>query len=172
MIPQQQPSGTPEVGIEVDLNGSPRTMTVAPVQSLASAVRAEGLTGTKLGCETGDCGACAVMLDGVPMASCLLPAVRADGHRVTTVEGLGTATELSPLQEAFMRYNASQCGYCIPGILVAASPLVEREELTRDEVVSELTGNLCRCTGYESIISAVLDAQQRVQAGRERGGTA
>ncbi|MFT3873299.1 MAG: 2Fe-2S iron-sulfur cluster-binding protein [Nocardioides sp.] len=92
MIPQQWPVDVVEIDIEVDLNGSPRTMTVDPVQSLASAVRAEGLTGTKLGCETGDCGACAMLLEGVPMASCLLPAVRAGGRRVTTVEGLGTAT--------------------------------------------------------------------------------
>ncbi|QLQ11726.1 MAG: 2Fe-2S iron-sulfur cluster binding domain-containing protein [Nocardioidaceae bacterium] len=141
-------------------------MVVDPVQSLASAVRADGMTGTKLGCETGDCGACAVMLDGVPMASCLLPAVRAHRRRVTTIEGLGTATELSPLQAAFARHNASQCGYCIPGILVAASPLVDRDELTRSDVVSELTGNLCRCTGYESIINAVLDAHQQVRSGR------
>ncbi|MBB3041766.1 MULTISPECIES: (2Fe-2S)-binding protein [Nocardioides] len=169
MSHHQEPSGAPEVGIELDLNGSPRTMIVDPVQSLASAVRAEGLTGTKLGCETGDCGACAVLVDGVPMASCLLPAVRAGGRRVTTVEGLGTATELSPLQAAFMRHNASQCGYCIPGILVAASPLVDRDELTRDDVVSELTGNLCRCTGYESIVDAVLDAHQQVRSGRTGG---
>lgn len=169
MSHHQEPSGAPELGIELDLNGSPRTMIVDPVQSLASAVRAEGLTGTKLGCETGDCGACAVLVDGVPMASCLLPAVRAGGRRVTTVEGLGTATELSPLQAAFMRHNASQCGYCIPGILVAASPLVDRDELSRDDVVSELTGNLCRCTGYESIVDAVLDAHQQVRSGRTGG---
>jgi len=152
--------------IEFEVNGSPRAFDVDPVRPLAGVLREEaGLTGTKLGCETGDCGACAVMVDGVPMASCLLPAVRAKGRRVTTVEGLGTATELSPLQAAFVRHNASQCGYCIPGILVAASPLVDRAKLTREDVVSELTGNLCRCTGYESIIDAVLDAHGEQQRG-------
>lgn len=171
VIIQQEPqaAGAREATIEVNLNGSPRALTVDPVQPLATALRAHGLTGTKLGCETGDCGACTVLVDGVAMASCLLPAIRAAGRSVTTVEGLGAPGDLHPVQRAFAAHNASQCGFCIPGILLAATTIAGRPgELTRADVITELTGNLCRCTGYESIIDAVLDAH-RAGAGHRDG---
>ena len=141
-----------------------------PLKPLAYVLRDDlGLTGTKLGCSGGDCGSCTVLLadarDGSrPVASCLVPVVRAVGGTVTTIEGLERMAgdgPLHPVQEAFQRHNASQCGYCIPGIIMASIELTERDDpLDRDEVKRLLAGNLCRCTGYESIIDAICDAQR------------
>ena len=152
----------------VDVNGTATELDVHPVRTLASVLRDDlGLTGTKLGCQAGDCGSCTVLLDGVPVTSCLVPVARADGARVVTIEGLAASGALHPLQEAFKQRNASQCGFCIPGIIVGALELVEREgPLTRDEVVTGLAGNLCRCTGYETIVDAILDAHQGREVGR------
>jgi carbon-monoxide dehydrogenase small subunit len=166
----QTSGGTRTRELQVELNGNEQRLMADPLTPLALVLRDDvGLTGTKLGCETGDCGACTVLVDDVPTASCLLPAIRADGRRVTTNEGLGAPAALHPLQEAFKRHNASQCGYCIPGILIAASPLLQRSQLSRRDVVSEMSGNLCRCTGYEAIIDAVLDAHQKVRSGQPGG---
>jgi aerobic-type carbon monoxide dehydrogenase small subunit (CoxS/CutS family) len=161
----------------IEVNGTPCEVSGDPLRPLVSVLRDElGLTGTKIGCSAGDCGACTVLLDQVPVASCLLPAVRADGRSVTTIEGLGGAERSHPLQEAFRTGNASQCGYCIPGILLAATELLERAELGRQDVVDGLTGNLCRCTGYDTIIDAVLAAHaMRAEAtgeARPTGGEA
>jgi carbon-monoxide dehydrogenase small subunit len=118
-----------------------------------------GLTGTKLGCRAGDCGSCTVLVDDLPVASCLMPVGRVWGRAVTTIEGLAGEGPLSPLQKAFRNHNASQCGFCIPGILMAAAPFLHRSEpATKEEIVQGLSGNLCRCTGYESIVGAIAEA--------------
>ena len=154
---------------ELTVNDSPRSAVGDPLRPLASVLRDElGLTGTKIGCSAGDCGACTVLLNGTPVASCLLPAVRAEGGVVTTIEGLSEGQRLHPMQEAFKRANACQCGYCIPGIVMAVLPLLERPgPLDRASVVAALTGNLCRCTGYDSIIDAVLDAHAIATGGKD-----
>ena len=117
-----------------------------------------GLTGTHVGCEHGVCGACTVRLDGMAVRSCLLLAVHADGNEILTVEGLAGVGELTPLQEAFRRHHALQCGFCTPGILIAAEDLLARvERPTRDEIVDMLSGQLCRCTGYTAIVDAIAE---------------
>ena len=120
------------------------------------------LTGTKHGCELGECGACAVIADGHPMLSCLMLAIECEGRRITTVEGLAEGGRLHPLQECFADLGAAQCGYCTPGILVTAKALLDREpHPTREQIREALSGNLCRCTGYQQIIEAVEAAARR-----------
>jgi len=116
-----------------------------------------GLTGTHVGCEHGVCGACTVRLDGVAVRSCLLLAVQADGCELETVESLAANGGLSPLQDAFRRHHALQCGFCTPGILIAAEDLLSRGTPTRDEIVDLLSGHLCRCTGYRPIVDAIAE---------------
>jgi aerobic-type carbon monoxide dehydrogenase small subunit (CoxS/CutS family) len=149
----------------VDINGEARTVRSAPLTPLASVLRDEfGLRGTKLGCQAGDCGSCTTLVDGVPVASCLFPVAHAEGRRVTTVEGLPATESGSALREAFRAHNASQCGFCIPGILMAAAGLVgQATPLDREQVIAGLAGNVCRCTGYESIVAAILDADSRLR---------
>jgi carbon-monoxide dehydrogenase small subunit len=123
------------------------------------------LTGTHTGCDTTSCGACTVLFDGTPVKSCTMLAVQADGHEVQTVEGLGTASELDPVQEGFTTEHGLQCGFCTPGMMLASRALLNRNpDPTEDEVRFALSGNLCRCTGYQNIVKAVLWA-----AARERG---
>jgi carbon-monoxide dehydrogenase small subunit len=120
------------------------------------------LTGTKNGCEAGECGACTVLLDGEPVNSCMVLAVEANGREVTTVEGLSQDEALSPLQKAFVRHNAVQCGFCTPGVLISAHALLERNPYpTEEEVQQALVGNLCRCTGYLRIGKAILSAAEK-----------
>jgi carbon-monoxide dehydrogenase small subunit len=127
-----------------------------------------GLTGTKHGCELGECGACAVLVDDQPLLSCLLLAVECEGRRVTTVEGLAADGRLHPLQECFADLGAAQCGYCTPGILMTAKALLDREpHPSRDRIREALSGNLCRCTGYAQIIDAV-EAATRANEGERR----
>ena len=117
-----------------------------------------GLTGTHVGCEHGVCGACTVLLDGVAVRSCLLLAVQVDGAEIVTVEGLVRSGQLTPLQKAFRRHHALQCGFCTPGILMAADDLLSRETApTREEIVDMLSGQLCRCTGYTPIVDAIAE---------------
>jgi carbon-monoxide dehydrogenase small subunit len=123
-----------------------------------------GLTGTKHGCELGECGTCTVLVDGEPQLSCLLLPIQVEGRAITTVEGMGTTAELHPLQRAFVELGAAQCGYCTPGILLSARSLLERDPSpTRDAIRETLAGNLCRCTGYVKIIEAIELAAERMR---------
>jgi carbon-monoxide dehydrogenase small subunit len=124
-----------------------------------------GLTGTHVGCEHGVCGACTILFDGQPTRSCLMFAVQANGHQVTTIEALGTPDKLNPLQEAFQEKHALQCGYCTPGMLMALTPFLEKTPNPSEEEIREaISGNLCRCTGYENIIEAVKLAAEKMAA--------
>ena len=151
--------------ISVEVNGTLRSAQVAARLSLVDWLRDElRLTGTHVGCEHGICGACAVMLDGEPVRSCLMYAVQADGHCVTTVEGLAKPDgSLSVLQDSFCHMHALQCGYCTPGMLIAAQALLNATPRPTDAQVREaIGGNLCRCTGYQQIVDAVMHAAERL----------
>lgn len=139
------------------INGESRLVAFPTHHTLLEVLREEcGLTGTKHGCELGECGACAVLVDGRPILSCLALAAEMDGRRIETVEGLQRGNELSPLQAAFADLGAAQCGYCIPAILLTAEALLaERPNPSPDEIRQALAGNLCRCTGYHKIVEAV-----------------
>jgi aerobic-type carbon monoxide dehydrogenase small subunit (CoxS/CutS family) len=143
--------------IDVTVNGRTRSIEVAPHHTLLEVLRDDlGLTGTKECCLVGECGACTVLIDDVSVDSCLVLAVEADGASVTTVEGLATADRLHPLQQAFLDTGAVQCGFCIPGQLIAAQALLAHTpHPSRAEIEEGLAGNLCRCAGYEQIIEAV-----------------
>ena len=147
----------------ITVNGQEHQVGVEPRVTLADFLRDRlRLTGTHLGCEHGVCGACTVLLDGEAIRSCLLFAVQADGHAVTTVEGLAGEGERSPLQAAFERHRAFQCGFCTPGFLLSAQALLDRGvPLDRDNLPALLAGNLCRCTGYRPILDAVLEVYGR-----------
>jgi carbon-monoxide dehydrogenase small subunit len=147
--------------IRFRLNGSERETDVADHVLLIDLVRSLGLLGTKLSCDTQVCGACTVLLDGLPVSSCTTLAVEADGRSVGTIEGLGSPGALHPLQTAFIERSAFQCGYCTPGMIVAASALLaERPRPDATQVRDWMDGNICRCTGYESIVDAILDASE------------
>ena len=145
--------------VRLTVNGVAREGRCPPHKLLVDFVREDlGLTGTHVGCEHGVCGACTVRLDGVAVRSCLLLAVQVDGAAIQTVEGLAGNGELTPLQAAFKEHHALQCGFCTPGILLAAADLLERTRPTRKEIVDMLSGHLCRCTGYEPIVDAIEQA--------------
>ena len=144
---------------------------LAPVhKTLLEVLREDlGLTGTKHGCELGECGTCTVLVDGEPVLSCLVLPVEVEGRRITTVEGMAQGGSLHPLQQAFAELGAAQCGYCTPGILLTATALLaERPSPTRQEVKEALAGNLCRCTGYTKILDAVELAALRMGHGESR----
>jgi aerobic-type carbon monoxide dehydrogenase small subunit (CoxS/CutS family) len=147
--------------VQLKVNGKAFEASVEPRTTLADCLRHDlKLTGTHIGCEHGVCGACTVILDGAPVRSCLVFAVQADGADVTTVEGLSHGDALSPLQAAFRRHHALQCGFCTPGILTTAHVLLSEEpDADADRIREVLSGNICRCTGYIQIIEAVLDAR-------------
>lgn len=146
--------------IAVTVNGTPHVAEVEPRLLLADFLREQlRLTGTKIGCATGVCGACTVHLDGVPVRSCLQLAVRADGKRVRTIEDVGEPDSLNSLQQAFRANHALQCGYCTPGMVMNLLPLVERgEPLDEEAARAAVSSNLCRCTGYEPIVRALMEA--------------
>jgi carbon-monoxide dehydrogenase small subunit len=148
------------------LNGEEVEVFFAPYKTLLEVLREDlGHTGTKHGCELGECGACAVLVDGKPILSCLQLALECTGKNVLTVEGLGSDGQLDPLQDAFADLGAAQCGYCTPGILLTAKALLEQNpQPTRDEIREALSGNLCRCTGYMQIFEAVEAAIVRIAA--------
>jgi aerobic carbon-monoxide dehydrogenase small subunit len=148
--------------ITVDVNGTSYEREVETRRLLVHFIRDDlDLTGTHIGCDTGNCGACTVHLDGQAVKSCMLLAVQADGHAVRTVEGLSPDGELTPLQRSFSEHHALQCGYCTPGMLMSAAALLEQNpHPTEDEARKALQGNICRCTGYVNIVEAVVAASQ------------
>ena len=157
-----------EIDVRVSINGTVYERSVEPRLLLSDFIRHEArLTGTHVGCEHGVCGACTVQLDGEPVRSCLMFAVQADGHALTTVEGLAPAGGLHPLQEAFWECHGLQCGFCTPGFLMSLEPLIGEAADWDDRRIREaLAGNLCRCTGYQNIVASVKLAAQRM-TGRE-----
>jgi carbon-monoxide dehydrogenase small subunit len=150
------------VPVRLQVNGVEHAIDVEPRLLLVHAIRDTlGLTGTHVGCDTSNCGACTVHLDGRAVKSCTVLAVQADGASVTTIEGMGTEDNLHPLQEAFWNDHGLQCGYCTPGMIMAAAGfLAENPSPSEAEVRKALEGNLCRCTGYHNIVKAVLDASK------------
>ena len=157
---------TPLIPIQVTVNEKEYTRNVEPRVLLSDFLRHEiGLTGTHVGCEHGVCGACTILFDGESARSCLLFAVQADGHRITTVEGLANKTdELHPIQQSFWEAHGLQCGYCTPGILMTLVPFLrDHPNPTEDEIRHALSGNLCRCTGYQHIVDAVKLAAEKIR---------
>jgi carbon-monoxide dehydrogenase small subunit len=150
------------VRVTLRVNGVQQTREVEPRLLLVHFLRDTlGLTGTHVGCDTSNCGACTVHLDGEAVKSCTVLAVQADGSEVTTIEGIGSEGDLHPLQEAFWEHHGLQCGYCTPGMIMAAADLLQRNpDPSEDEVREALAGNLCRCTGYHNIVKAVRSAAQ------------
>jgi aerobic-type carbon monoxide dehydrogenase small subunit (CoxS/CutS family) len=160
---------TPELGLlplRLTVNGDAVSRAVAPDRTLLEFLRYDlGLTGSKQGCDKGDCGACTVLVDGQPLLSCITLALTLDGSRVETVESLANGTTLHSLQDAFVRHGAAQCGFCTPGMLMSAKAYLEANpEPSRDEIRHALSGNLCRCTGYTKILDAVEDAAASLRA--------
>jgi carbon-monoxide dehydrogenase small subunit len=158
----------PKQVLSCTVNGEPVEVLVQPYVTLLDALREDlNLTGPKEGCGTGDCGACTVHLDGQPVASCLMLAMQARGREVRTIEGLGGADALHPLQDAFVRLGVPQCGFCIPGVLMAAAAvLAENPRPTEEEIRYGIAGNLCRCTGYTKMLEAITEAATTLTAGR------
>jgi aerobic carbon-monoxide dehydrogenase small subunit len=152
--------------ITVTVNGEQRVVEVEPRLLLAHLLREGlGLTGTHIGCDTTNCGACTVLVDGRPTKSCTMLAVQADGHDVETVEGLATPNELHPVQEGFKQEHGLQCGFCTPGMMMSAKALLEdNPDPTEEDVRWALSGNLCRCTGYQNIVKSVLWAAEKARA--------
>ena len=147
------------------VNGETAEVAFAPYKTLLEVLREDlALTGTKHGCELGECGACAVLIDGQPQLSCLVLAVECEGRSIETVEGLGRGAALHPLQAAFADLGAAQCGYCTPGILMTAKALLEKEKNpSRERIKEAISGNLCRCTGYQQMFEAIEDAAVRMK---------
>ena len=159
------------IHVTTTVNGDEREFLCAPQQTLLDALRDElGMTGSKEGCGSGDCGACTVVLDGEMVCSCLVLAGEAEGRRVDTIEGVAEGSDLHPVQQKFLENAALQCGFCTPGFIVASKALLDKNpNPTETEVRYWLAGNLCRCTGYDKIVRAVLDAaaelrQERIPA--------
>jgi aerobic carbon-monoxide dehydrogenase small subunit len=154
---------TTTVNVRLNVNGVEHELEVEPRLLLVHALRENlGLTGTHVGCDTSNCGACTVHVNGEAVKSCTVLAVQADGEQITTIEGLGTEDNLHPMQEAFWNNHGLQCGYCTPGMIMAASALLERNpNPSEQEVRHALEGNLCRCTGYHNIVKSVLDAASK-----------
>jgi aerobic carbon-monoxide dehydrogenase small subunit len=152
--------------LSLTINGSETQTLVAPGTTLLEVLREnQGLTGTRRGCEQGTCGTCTVLVDGKAMLSCLITAETIEDARVDTIEGMTPAQGLHPIQEAFLEGFATQCGFCTPGMIMATTALLATNpNPTREDAVRAISGNICRCTGYEAIIDAVLDAAQRVKA--------
>ena len=155
--------------LEATVNGQPVRWDHEPWEMLTEVIRRNRLIGTKRGCETGDCGACTVLLDGAETNSCVLLAAQASGHDIVTIEGLGNADAPHPIQEAFVDAGAVQCGFCTPGMILGAKALLERcPDPTRRDASEALAGHLCRCTGYVKCVDAVLDSAERLRARGEQ----
>lgn len=158
-----------KVNITLHINGDTYHIAVEPWRTLAEVLREDlNMIGTKIGCETGDCGACTVLINGKSVTSCLSLAVEADGKEITTIEGLSNKGDaLHPIQEAFVEHGAIQCGYCTPGMILSAKYLLDRSakdglEPTESQVRQALSGNLCRCTGYNRIVKAVMAVSKKI----------
>lgn len=152
--------------MKLKINGESRELHIEPYRTLLDVLRNEaGLTGTKKGCDVGDCGACTVLVDGKPVNSCLMLGVEAQGHDIVTIEGLQPAPDrLHPLQEAFVRFGGAQCGFCTPGmIMMAAALLAENPKPSEDEIRFGIAGNICRCTGYTKIVEAIQAAAKEMK---------
>ncbi|MFQ5613156.1 MAG: (2Fe-2S)-binding protein [Anaerolineae bacterium] len=149
--------------VQLTVNGEAVDLVLAPNRTLLEVLREDlGLIGTKQGCDTGECGACTILLDGAPVNACLTLAMLAEGRQITTIEGLGSGERLTPLQLAFHEYGAVQCGYCTPGMILAATALLaQNPHPTPGEVTRALSGNLCRCTGYVKVLEAVRVVAER-----------
>jgi carbon-monoxide dehydrogenase small subunit len=163
--PEGQATDVPVRRIRFAINGKRKIAEVEPRLLLVHLIRRGlGLTGTHMGCDTTNCGACTVLVDSRPVKSCTMLAVQVDGREVVTVEGLAGASELHPLQEGFKEEHGLQCGFCTPGMMLAAKALLEEvPDPTEDEVRWALSGNLCRCTGYQNIVKSVLSAARKLQ---------
>jgi xanthine dehydrogenase YagT iron-sulfur-binding subunit len=162
LIDSGSPRAMETIGISLTINGETRTLQVAPWTTLLDLLR-EGLdlTGTKKGCDHGQCGACTVLVDGKRINSCLALAVMKDGAEITTIEGLGQAGAMHPLQAAFVEHDAFQCGYCTPGqICSAAGMIAEGHAHSREEIREAMSGNICRCGAYTNIVDAIEDVMQ------------
>ncbi|MDH4265776.1 MAG: (2Fe-2S)-binding protein [Deltaproteobacteria bacterium] len=151
--------------IELEVNGKTQEVFVEPWKTLLEVLREDlGLTGVKMGCGDGNCGGCTVIVDGQAIKSCLMLALQARGKQILTIEGLGSAENLHPLQQAFIDHFAVQCGYCTPGMIMAAKALLdEKPEATEEDIRENLHGNICRCTGYVKIVEAVEAARDRMK---------
>lgn len=149
--------------ITLTVNGRMHELAVAPNRTLVDLIRCDlGLTGTKKGCEVGDCGTCTVIMDGKPVNSCLVLAVEANGREILTIEGMETNEGLHPIQRSFVEKGAIQCGFCSPGMLLSAKSLLDRNPKPDErEIRTAISGNLCRCTGYQKIVEAIKDASER-----------
>lgn len=152
--------------ISFTVNGDLQELFVEPRKTLLAVIRDTiGLTGTKEGCSTGDCGACTVIVDGEPVTSCMMLGVSANGKEVTTIEGISSPGELHPVQQAFLEKGGYQCGFCTPGFIMAAKALLDdNPNIAEDEMRHALGGNICRCTGYTKIIEAVLSAAETMRS--------
>ena len=161
---------TGPVEITLTVNGRAYPLRLEPRRTLLDTLREEcGLTGTHMGCEHGICGACTVLLDGDPVRACLVFAVQAEGSAIRTVEGLAAGDRLAPLQRAFAAHHGVQCGFCTPGFLMLATGIIEREpDITDEDLIEILASNLCRCTGYQSIVAAVRAALVEIREERGR----
>jgi len=150
---------------ELEVNGKTQEVFVEPWKTLLEVLREDlGLTGSKMGCDDGNCGGCTVIVDGQAIKSCLMLALQARGKQILTIEGLGSAENLHPLQQAFIDHFAVQCGYCTPGMIMAAKALLdEKPEATEEDIRENLHGNICRCTGYVKIVEAVEAARDRMK---------
>jgi aerobic carbon-monoxide dehydrogenase small subunit len=151
--------------IQIEVNGKMVTLEVEPDDLLVDVLREDlGLTGTKVGCRAGECGACSVILNGKVVTSCLIPAMKADGGKITTIEGLEKDGKLHPLQKAFVEKGAIQCGFCTPGMLLSAKNLLDQNPApTLEEMKIAISGVLCRCTGYQKIIHAIHVASEAIR---------
>ncbi|HAH07681.1 MAG TPA: (2Fe-2S)-binding protein [Elusimicrobia bacterium] len=157
-----------KIAVVININGVDKKLSVAPGEYLLDALRREGYKGAKKGCDNGDCGTCTVLLDGKPALSCMLFAAQAHGRKVVTIEGLGTTDKPHPIQQAFVESGAVQCGFCIPGMVLAAKALLdENPDPDETQVRRALDGNLCRCTGYVKQVEGVLLAAKKLKAAKK-----